>query len=53
MSRRVYFIIGVIISVLSLAMCIVHWNDHEVSAWIVAFTGWINYTLDVFQQSKD
>ena len=44
---------GIIISVFCAIMIAWHWNDHEVSAWIIGFTGWFNYTLDIMKEAKN
>ena len=55
--------IGIIISIFCAIMMAWHWNDHEVSAWIIGFTGWFtwiigftgwfNYTLDRMKEAKN
>jgi len=34
-------------------MIYVHYNDPEVTAWIIAFTGWINQAMDRSFDSKE
>ena len=50
MTNRVYFIVGIVVTLLTICMCYLHWNDHEFSAWIVALTGWFNYTCETYFQ---
>jgi hypothetical protein len=42
--------LAITITIFSAIMICWNWNNNEVSAWIVAFTGWINYTLDHFKK---
>jgi hypothetical protein len=43
--------LAITITIFSAIMICLNWNNSEVSsAWIVAFTGWITYTLDLFKK---
>jgi len=39
--------VSIIIAVFCAVMMCWHWNDREVSAWIIGFTGWFNHALDM------
>jgi hypothetical protein len=38
--------IAIVLTVLCGVMIYVHYNDPEVTAWIIAFAGWINQAID-------
>jgi preprotein translocase subunit SecY len=41
--------LAIAVTVLSAVMICLNWDNHnEASAWIVAFTGWVTYTLEMF-----
>jgi hypothetical protein len=41
--------LAIAVTIMSAVMIYLNWdNRSELSAWIVAFTGWITYTLEVF-----
>jgi len=44
--------ISIIIAVFCAVMIYWHWNDHEVSAWIIGFTGWFNHALDMIAKKN-
>jgi len=39
--------VSIIIAIFCAVMIWWHWNDQEVSAWIIGFTGWFNHALDM------
>lgn len=51
--KTIFKYVTIIITIISAVMVYWHWNDHEVSAWIVAFTGWFNYMLDFLKEAKN
>ena len=53
MIDKIFKYAAIAITIFSGIMIYWHWNDHEVSAWIVGFTGWLNYTLDLMKEAKN
>jgi len=45
--------IAMIIAVFCAVMIWWHWNDQDVSAWIIGFTGWVNHALDLTKETKN
>ena len=44
--------VSIIVAVFCAIMIYWHWNDHEVSAWIIGFTGWVNHSLEMLEKGK-
>jgi hypothetical protein len=52
MFNKIFKYVSIIIAIFCAVMIYWHWNDHEVSAWIIGFTGWFNHALDMFIKDK-
>jgi len=51
---KIFKYVSIMLTLLCGFMIYVHWNDHEVSAWVIAFTGWIDQAIDrVFNKKED
>jgi hypothetical protein len=53
MRHPIFKYLAILITGFSAIMIWWHWDHHEVSAWIIAFTGWLNYSLDMIQKDKN
>ena len=53
MVDKIFKYVAIAITIFSAIMIWWHWDHHEVSAWIIGFTGWFNYTLDLMKEAKN
>ena len=52
MLDKIFKYVAIVITIFSGIMIYWHWDHHEVSAWIIAFTGWFNFTLDLIKKGN-
>ena len=50
MFNKIFKYVSILIAIFCAVMIYWHWNDHEVSAWIIGFTGWFNHALGLMKE---
>jgi len=53
MFDKIFKYVAIAITIFSGIMIFWHWDHHEVSAWIIGFTGWFNYALDMIKKEAN
>jgi hypothetical protein len=50
---KIFKYVSIGITIFCAVMIYWHYNDPEVSAWIIGFTGWLNLSLEMMKKAKN